>query len=92
MSTLDDTLKLEATAVRRLEVITGTGRRREFSDDFKAGNAATMGTMTQMCDRIQKSRAALWVVQPHAGRKIECTIAMPKARRGSRMDDLIRPR
>ena len=37
MSTLDDTLKLEATAVRRLEVITGTGRRREFSDDFKAG-------------------------------------------------------
>ena len=37
MSTLDDTLKPEATAVRRLEVITGTGRRRAFSDDFKAG-------------------------------------------------------
>lgn len=37
MSTLDHTLKPEATAVRRLEVITGTGRRRQFSEDFKAG-------------------------------------------------------
>jgi transposase len=37
MSTLDDTLKPEATAVHRIEVITGTGRRRAFSDDFKAG-------------------------------------------------------
>jgi transposase len=30
---LDHTLKLEA--VRRLDVITGTGRRRRFSDDYK---------------------------------------------------------
>lgn len=37
MSTLDHTLKPEAPAVRRLEVITGTGRRRQFSEDFKAG-------------------------------------------------------
>ena len=37
VSTLDHTLKPEATAVRRLEVITGTGRRRQFSEDFKAG-------------------------------------------------------
>ena len=37
MSTLDHTLKPEATSVRRLEVITGTGRRRQFSEDFKAG-------------------------------------------------------
>ena len=36
MSTLDHTLKSEVTAVRRLEVITGTGRRRRFSDDDKA--------------------------------------------------------
>ncbi len=36
MSMLDHTPKPEATAVRRLEVITGTGRRRRFSDDFKA--------------------------------------------------------
>ena len=36
MSMLDHTLKPEATAVRRLEVITGTGRRRQFSDDDKA--------------------------------------------------------
>jgi hypothetical protein len=35
VSTLDHTLKLEATTVRRLEVITGTGRRRQFSEDFK---------------------------------------------------------
>ena len=35
MSTLDHTLKPEA--VRRLEVITGTGRRRRFSKDDKAG-------------------------------------------------------
>ncbi|MGE3989499.1 IS66-like element accessory protein TnpA [Pseudorhodoplanes sp.] len=35
MSTLDHTLKPEPT-VRRLEVITGTGRRRQFSEDFKA--------------------------------------------------------
>jgi transposase len=35
--TLDHTLKPEATSVRRLEVITGTGRRRQFSEDFKAG-------------------------------------------------------
>ena len=37
MSTLDLTLKPEATTLRRLEVITGTGRRRQFSEDFKAG-------------------------------------------------------
>jgi len=36
VSTLDHTLKPLTTAVRRLEVITGTGRRRLFSDDFKA--------------------------------------------------------
>lgn len=36
MSTLDHTLKPEATEVRRLEVITGTGRRRHFSENFKA--------------------------------------------------------
>ena len=34
MSMLDHTLKPEA--VRRVEVITGTGRRRRFSDDDKA--------------------------------------------------------
>jgi transposase len=32
---LDHTLKPEP--LRRLEVITGTGRRRRFSDDYKAG-------------------------------------------------------
>ncbi len=37
MSTLDHTLKPEASPVRRLEVITGTGRRRQFSEDFKSG-------------------------------------------------------
>lgn len=36
MSTLDHMLEPEATAVRRLEVITGTGRRRRFSEEFKA--------------------------------------------------------
>ena len=36
MSTLDHTLKPEATTARRLEVITGTGRRRWFSADDKA--------------------------------------------------------
>jgi hypothetical protein len=29
-------LEPEATEVRRLEVITGTGRRRKFAADFKA--------------------------------------------------------
>jgi transposase len=33
---LDHTLKPELEDVRRLEVITGTGRRRRFSDDDKA--------------------------------------------------------
>ena len=33
---LDHTLKPEP--VRRLEVITGKGRRRRFSDDYKAGS------------------------------------------------------
>jgi transposase len=37
VSTFDHTLKPETTAVRRVEVITGTGRRRQFSEDFKAG-------------------------------------------------------
>jgi transposase len=37
MSTLDHTLKPEVTPLRRLEVITGTGRRRHFSEDFKIG-------------------------------------------------------
>jgi transposase len=37
VSTLDHKLKPEATTLRRLEVITGTGRRRQFSEDFKAG-------------------------------------------------------
>lgn len=36
MSTLDHRLKPEPVEVRRLEVITGTGRRRRFSDDDKA--------------------------------------------------------
>jgi transposase len=33
---LDHKLEPEETKVRRLEVITGTGRRRRFSGDFKA--------------------------------------------------------
>src|SRR3954466_5898609 len=33
---LDHTLKPEGTTVRRVEVITGTGRRRRFSADDKA--------------------------------------------------------
>jgi transposase len=36
VSTLDHKLEPEVTAVRRLEVITGTGRRRQFTEDFKA--------------------------------------------------------
>jgi transposase len=36
VSTLDHTLKPEATVVRRLEVMTGPGCRRRFSDDDKA--------------------------------------------------------
>jgi transposase len=36
MSTLDHTLEPKAGGVRRLEVITGTGRRRRFSEDDKA--------------------------------------------------------
>ena len=36
MSMLDHKLEPEATEVRRLEVITGTGRRRKFAADFKA--------------------------------------------------------
>ena len=36
MSTLDHKLEPEVAEVRRLEVITGTGRRRQFTDDFKA--------------------------------------------------------
>ena len=35
MSTLDHTLEPKASSIRRLEVITGTGRRRRFSDDDK---------------------------------------------------------
>jgi transposase len=36
VSKLDHTLEPEAPSVRRLEIITGTGRRRQFSDDDKA--------------------------------------------------------
>jgi transposase len=36
VSTLDHKLEPEVTAVHRLEVISGTGRRRQFTDDFKA--------------------------------------------------------
>jgi transposase len=36
MSTLDHTLEPKAGGVRRLEVITGMGRRRRFSEDDKA--------------------------------------------------------
>ena len=36
MSMLDHKLEPEVTEVRRLEVITGTGRRRKFAADFKA--------------------------------------------------------
>ena len=36
MSTLDHKLEPEVKEVRRLEVITGTGRRRRFTEDFKA--------------------------------------------------------
>jgi transposase len=37
VSKLDHTLEPPAAGVRRLEVITGTGRRRRFSEDDKAG-------------------------------------------------------
>jgi transposase len=36
VSTLDHTLEPKASSVSRLEVFTGTGRRRRFSDDDKA--------------------------------------------------------
>lgn len=36
MSTLDPKLEPEVVEVRRLEVITGTGRRRQFSEEAKA--------------------------------------------------------
>ncbi|MEJ2375619.1 MAG: transposase [Pseudolabrys sp.] len=36
MSKLDDMVEPETTCVHRLEVISGTGHRRSFSDDFKA--------------------------------------------------------
>jgi transposase len=36
VSTLDHKLEPEVTTVRRLEVITGAGRRRRFTEDFKA--------------------------------------------------------
>ena len=36
MSTLDHRLEPEVTTVRRLEMITGTGRRRRISEDDKA--------------------------------------------------------
>ena len=36
MSTLDHKLEPEVTTVRRLEGITGAGRRRQFTEDFKA--------------------------------------------------------
>ena len=36
MSTLDHKLEPEVTTVRRLEVITGTGRRCQFTGNFKA--------------------------------------------------------
>jgi transposase len=36
VSMLDHKLEPEVTEVRRLEVITGTGRRRKFAADFKA--------------------------------------------------------
>ncbi len=36
MSRLDHKLEREVTTVHRLEVISGTGRRRQFTEDFKA--------------------------------------------------------
>ena len=36
MSRLDHKLEPEVTTVHRLEVISGTGRRRQFTEDFKA--------------------------------------------------------
>src|ERR1700760_2504833 len=36
VSTLDHALEPKTSSVRRLEVITGTGRRRRFSDEDKA--------------------------------------------------------
>jgi transposase len=36
VSTLDHKLEPEVKEVHRLEVITGTGRRRQFTEDFKA--------------------------------------------------------
>jgi transposase len=36
VSTLDHKLEPEVTTVHRLEVITGAGRRRQFTEDFKA--------------------------------------------------------
>ena len=56
-STLDHTLKPEATTLRRLEVITGTGRRRQFSEDFKAGIVeAQNDRLRQIIKELQRHR------------------------------------
>jgi hypothetical protein len=43
VSTLEHTLEPEVTTVHRLEVITGAGRRRRFTEAFKARGLANEG-------------------------------------------------
>ena len=86
MSTLDHTLKPEVTAVRRLEVITGTGRRRQFSEDFKArivGETLVLGAVVSEVARrhgLTPQQVFTWrrqARQPVAGDETETPRFVP---------------
>jgi hypothetical protein len=56
VSTLDHTLKPEAATARRLEIITGTGRRRWFNNGGQLGD----GTNTSRSSPIQVGTLTDW--------------------------------
>ena len=71
MSTFDHTLKPLATEVRRLELITGTGRRRRFSEDDK----------TRIVEATLAPAAVVSEVARRSGEPHQIRRRVPRARR-----------
>ena len=92
MSTLDHMLEPEAQVVRRVEVITGTGRRRRFSDDVKARDhrrdaCSGCGGFRDCAAAWVDASAVVWVAAASAAISIvrhrqECGTRVRAGRRG----------
>ena len=83
MSKLDDMIEPETVSVHRLEVISGTGRRRSFSDDFKARvveeTLAPGAVVSQIARRrgLTPQQVFTWRRQAREASSVETAVEVP---------------